>query len=66
MKYFAIKFVLILFLTSCDQTGIPVKKSRTGICHKEGSKYYSQTKYFKKYLTIQDCIESGGRLPKRR
>ena len=43
-----------------------VKKSRTGICHEAGTRYYEQTKYFKKYTSIKDCIKSGGRLPKRR
>ncbi len=59
-------FLLVLLMSSCDQKGIPVKKSRTGICHKEGSRYYDQTKYYKEYMTIQDCIKSGGRLPRRR
>ena len=43
-----------------------VKKSKTGICHKAGSRYYDQTKYYKKFTTIEDCIKSRGRLPKRR
>lgn len=57
---------IFIFLASCDQSEIPVKKSRTGICHAEGTRYYNQTKYFKKYKTIENCIKSGGRLPMRR
>ena len=51
---------------SCDRTEPPVKKSKTGICHKAGTRYYEQTKHFKKFSSIEDCIKSGGRLPKRR
>jgi hypothetical protein len=43
----------------------PVKKSKTGICHAPGSSYYSRTKNFTPYKTLDDCLKSGGRLPKR-
>jgi hypothetical protein len=59
-------FFSLFLLVSCDSGGVPVKKSKTNICHKKGSKYYDQTKYFRAYNTIKDCIDSGGRLPKRR
>ena len=42
------------------------KKSRTGICHEYGSKYYEQTKYFEAFQSIDECIGSGGRLPKKK
>jgi hypothetical protein len=42
-----------------------VKKSTTGICHEEGSTYYDRTKNFQPYNSIEDCLNSGGRLPKR-
>jgi len=58
--------IILFFFTGCDSTSVPVKKSKTNICHKKGSKYYDQTKYFKAYKTIKECIESGGRLPKKR
>ena len=58
-------FIILILLQGCDSASIPVKKSKTNICHKKGSKYYDQTKYFRAYQTIKDCIESGGRLPKR-
>ena len=53
-------------MISCDRTEPLVKKSKTGICHKAGTRYYDQTKYFENFLSIEDCIKSGGRLPKRR
>ena len=58
-------FIILILLQGCDSASIPVKKSKTNICHKKGSKYYDQTKYFRAYQTMKDCIESGGRLPKR-
>ena len=63
---FAKIFIFLILLQGCDSASVPVKKSKTNICHKKGSKYYDQTKYFRAYQTIKDCIESGGRLPKRR
>ncbi|USE39512.1 HNH endonuclease family protein [Endozoicomonas sp. SCSIO W0465] len=41
-----------------------VKKSNSGICHDRSSTYYSRTKNFTPYDSVQDCINSGGRLPK--
>ena len=62
---FAKIFIILILLQGCDSASVTVKKSKTNICHKKGSKYYDQTKYFRAYQTIKDCIESGGRLPKR-
>ena len=47
-----------------SQNSPPVKKSRTGICHIEGSRYYLQTKKFTPFNNISTCLASGGRLPK--
>ena len=60
-------FIIILFLFSCDNLTDQypnVKKSNTGICHKKGSQYYKQTKKFKSFDTIKDCLNSGGKLPR--
>ena len=65
-KIFGTFFIILFLLTSCDSASVPVKKSKTNICHKKGSKYYDQTKHFRAYNTIKDCIDSGGRLPKKR
>jgi len=58
--------ILLLLIYSCDINEVPVKKSKTSICHKAGSLYYDQTKHYKIFKTIEDCIKSGGRLPKRK
>ena len=62
---FAKIFIVLIFLHGCDSASVPVKKSKTNICHKKGSRYYDITKHYKAYQTIKDCIKSGGRLPKR-
>ena len=57
--------LIMLFLTSCDNIQNPnVKKSSSGICNEKGSQYYKQTKKFESFSSIQDCLDSGGRLPR--
>jgi hypothetical protein len=66
MKHlFSFLIVALLFTSLVDAASTFVKKSKTNICHAPGSKYYKQTKYYKSYKTLKDCLESGGRLPKR-
>jgi len=43
----------------------PVKMSKSGICHQPGSNYYANTKNFKPYKTLDECLKAGGRLPKK-
>ena len=43
-----------------------IKKSRSGICHsKSSSSSYSRTKNFTAYQSLELCLNSGGRCPKR-
>jgi len=44
---------------------IVVKKSNSGICHAPGTTYYSRTTNYTTYNSIDECLASGGRLPKR-
>ena len=44
---------------------MPVRKSRSGICHCPGGRYYENTGTFTAYSTIEACLDSGGRRPKR-
>ena len=48
-----------------DSSLLPIKQSRSGICHQPGSTYYNRTKHYVAFETIQACLESQGRLPKR-
>ena len=60
-------FIALILLVSCDniQTDNPnVKKSSTNICHEKGTQYYKQTKNYEDFNTIEDCLKSGGRLPR--
>ena len=59
--------LLFLFIAGCDniQNNNPnVKKSSSNICHEKGSQYYKQTKKYEGFSSIEDCLESGGRLPR--
>ena len=38
-----------------------VKLSQTGVCHVRGSTHYPQTKNYTNYITLNRCIEGGGR-----
>ena len=46
-------------------TAVPiVKKSDSGICHDSKSPSYERTKKFTEFKTIDECVKSGGKLPK--
>ena len=55
----------ILISTSVFGQSEVVKKSKSGICHISSSHYYNQTKHFTPYKTLDECLKSGGRLPKK-
>ena len=66
MRIKLISLISILFIsTGVFSQSEPVKKSKSGICHTPGSSYYNQTKNFTPYKTLDECLKSGGRLPKR-
>ena len=41
-----------------------IKKSSSSICHDVNSRWYDRTKNYTAYLTLDECIKSGGRLYK--
>jgi hypothetical protein len=43
----------------------PVKKSKSGICHARGTSFYAQTKNYTAFNSLEECLKSGGRAPKR-
>ena len=66
MRIKLIALISIFFIsTGVFSQSEPVKKSKSGICHKPGSSYYVQTKNFTPYKTLDECLKSGGRLPKK-
>jgi hypothetical protein len=42
-----------------------VKKSDSGICHDKNSSSYERTKKFTEFKTLDECVKSGGTLPKK-
>jgi hypothetical protein len=63
MKILAIAGILIS--TTVLGQAEPVKMSKSGICHVPNSTYYNQTKNFTPYKTLDECLKSGGRKPKK-
>ena len=43
----------------------PTKMSNSGICHAPNTTYYEQTKNFKPYKSLDECLKAGGRMPKK-
>ncbi len=64
MKILLHLFLLFSLLYQPAWADLVIKKSRSSICHAPDSASYSRTKNFKPYSTIEDCLASGGRLPK--
>jgi len=53
-------------LDSIFSTSPRVKKSSTGICHEKGvSLHYDRIQNYTPYDSVQECLDSGGRLPLR-
>jgi len=55
----------LLFSVTAFAASEPVKMSKSGICHAPNSTYYTQTKNFTPYKTLDDCLKAGGRIPKK-
>jgi hypothetical protein len=66
MKFSIISLIAtVLISTGAFAQSQPVKMSNTGICHAPGSTYYQQTKKFTPFKSLQDCLNAGGRMPKK-
>ena len=55
----------ILFADEPPKANEPVKMSKSKICHSPNSSYYAKTQNFTPYKTLKECLDAGGRLPKR-
>ena len=55
----------ILFADEPPKSNEPVKMSKSKICHAPNSSYYAKTQNFTPYKTLKECLDAGGRLPKR-
>ena len=66
MKFTTISIIAAFMLSATVfAQSEPVKMSKSGICHTPGSTYYQQTKNFTPYKSLDECLKSGGRLPKK-
>ena len=63
--------LILLFSINLLYAGEPpksnehVKMSKSKICHAPNSSYYAKTQNFTPYKTLKECLDAGGRLPKR-
>ena len=60
-----IAFLALVFLFVSEANADVVKKSSSGICHCPGGSYYDRTSPVTSYKTLEACVNSGGRQPKR-
>ena len=60
---FALPFLGIVVASS--EAAAVVKKSSSGICHCPGGQYHDRTRRFTAYRSIEECLASGGRHPRR-
>ena len=44
---------------------VVVKKSDSGICHDKSSTSFEKTQKFTPFKTLDECVKSGGTLPKK-
>jgi hypothetical protein len=64
MRILATLLILLSLHTAAFANYI-VKKSNNNICHAPGTTYYDRTIHYTAYKSLNDCLRSGGRLPKR-
>lgn len=57
--------VALLLVTGNAAWAEPVKMSTSAICHCPGGAYYDRTRNFTAFETIETCLASGGRHPKK-
>lgn len=63
MRLHTSALALILLLTSTPLAAELIKKSNSGLCHPPESAWYDRTKSYTGFDSLQECLDSGGRLP---
>lgn len=62
-QYLMLAFTLVIgFAPVAAET---IKKTSSGICHPPASSYYERIQSFHAFNSVEACLASGGRLPKR-
>lgn len=66
MRYFqCLVLALSWVIGVVPVTAETIKKTSSGICHPPASSYYERTQSFRAFDSLEACLDSGGRLPKR-
>jgi len=66
MKSTVISLITSLFFSvAAFAASESVKMSKSGICHAPNTTYYSQTKNYTPYKTLKECLNAGGKMPKK-
>lgn len=55
---------IVLSVESAVAEATVVKLSASGICHNSESPYFTRTKQFTPFRSLEACLDAGGRLPK--
>jgi hypothetical protein len=64
MKKTAIVVLCLLSLLTLANNA-PVRKSKSGVCHTQESRYYAKLKRYTEFPDMAACVASGGRLPNK-
>jgi hypothetical protein len=65
MNFRSIATILLISAIALPSYSAIVKKTTSGFCHPEISKYYDRIDDYDAFLSLQECEKSGGRLPGR-
>lgn len=63
-KSFTGLLAAMLIIASPSVIADLIKKTKSGICHPPASSYYDRTRNFRAFDSVEECLASGGRLPK--
>jgi hypothetical protein len=64
-NFYSLLLALTLVIGFASVAAGTIKKTSTGICHPPASAYYERTQSFTAFDSVEACLASSGRLPKR-
>ena len=57
--------VLVIGIGAAPAPAVVIKKSDNGICHDPSSPSYEKTTKFTSFASLDECVKSGGKPPKK-
>ena len=63
--FFLLSFLTVTVGTAESIAAQVVKMSKSGICHCPNGQFYDRISNFTSFETVESCLASGGREPKR-